>query len=100
MILKGFDSTVRILCSFSIRSSILVLRSGYESASKAFIAGDLDVDCRGKSYMITGGNSGIGKCMAHAIAKRGGEVHLVCRNTDSAQQARDEIVRDTGNEVS
>lgn len=73
-------------------------KSGYESASKAFIAGDLDVDCRGKSYMITGGNSGIGKCMAHAIAKRGGEVHLVCRNTDSAQQARDEIVRDTGNE--
>jgi hypothetical protein len=31
----------------------------------------LDVDVTGKSFMITGANSGIGKCAAVAVAKRG-----------------------------
>jgi hypothetical protein len=29
-------------------------RSGYESAAKKFNKDDLNVDCKGKSYMITG----------------------------------------------
>ena len=36
-------------------------KGGFESAAKRFNAGDLDLDCTGKSYMITGANSGIGK---------------------------------------
>lgn len=36
-------------------------KGGFESASKSFDAADLSVDCTGKSYMITGANSGIGK---------------------------------------
>ena len=36
-------------------------KSGYETASKKFNATDLDVDCHGLSYMITGANSGLGK---------------------------------------
>ena len=36
-------------------------KSGYEKASKQFHLKDLDVDCSGVSYMITGANSGIGK---------------------------------------
>ena len=36
-------------------------QGGYLSAAKSFSADDLDVDCKGKSYMITGANSGIGK---------------------------------------
>ena len=46
-------------------------KSGYESAAKQFVSGDLDVDCSGLSYMITGANSGIGKQAAIEIAKRG-----------------------------
>lgn len=36
-------------------------KSGYLSAAKKFKAEDLEVSCKGKSYMITGANSGIGK---------------------------------------
>nr|CAH0105053.1 unnamed protein product [Daphnia galeata] len=74
-------------------------KGGYESASKHFNPADLDlnVDCSNKSYMITGGNSGIGKCIAMDIAKRGGTVHLVCRNKKSAHDAQTEIQKATGN---
>lgn len=46
-------------------------RGGYSAACKSFVVGDLEVDVTGKSYMITGANSGIGKCAAMAIAKLG-----------------------------
>lgn len=36
-------------------------KGGYLSAAKKFGDSDLEVDCSGKSYMITGANSGIGK---------------------------------------
>lgn len=49
--------------------------------------------------MITGGNSGIGKSIALDIAKRGGIVHLVCRNAKSAEEAQQEIQKDSGNSV-
>lgn len=48
--------------------------------------------------MITGANSGIGKAAALAIAKRGGTVHLVCRNKDRAEEAQTEIITNSGNE--
>ena len=46
-------------------------RSGYEAAAKHFIPGDLEVNLSGRSFMISGANSGIGKAAAHEIAKRG-----------------------------
>lgn len=73
-------------------------KSGYESAAKYFVAEDLQVDVKEKSYMITGANSGIGKAAALAIAKRGGTVHLVCRNKDRAEEAQTEIITNSGNE--
>merc|ERR1712109_384907 len=66
-------------------------KSGYEKASKQFHLKDLDVDCSGVSYMITGANSGIGKEAALEIAKRGGTVHMVCRNPQYAQEAAKEL---------
>ena len=36
-------------------------KSGFETASKNFNPTDLDVNCHGKTYMITGANSGLGK---------------------------------------
>ena len=78
----------------------LELRGGYESACKSFNSTDLDVDCSGKAFMITGANSGIGKCIAMDIAKRGGKVHLVCRNSKTAEEAKEDIVKASGkNEV-
>ncbi|XP_065333849.1 dehydrogenase/reductase SDR family member 12-like [Cloeon dipterum] len=72
-------------------------KSGYEAAAKKFNEGDLKVDCTGKSYLITGSNSGIGKHAALELARRGGTVHLVCRNKTAAQEACDEIKSETGN---
>lgn len=49
----------------------LFYRSGYETASKNFKPEDMMVDISQRSFMITGGNSGIGKSAALAIAKKG-----------------------------
>ncbi|XP_062423037.1 dehydrogenase/reductase SDR family member 12 isoform X3 [Rhea pennata] len=73
-------------------------RSGYESASKRFSAVDIDVDVAGKSFLVTGANSGIGKATAKEIAKRGGTVHMVCRNKERAEEAKEEIMTETGNQ--
>lgn len=47
-------------------------RSGYEAAAKHFCPADLDVNVTGRSFMITGCNSGIGKAAAQEIANKGG----------------------------
>ncbi|KAL2097058.1 hypothetical protein ACEWY4_006265 [Coilia grayii] len=70
---------------------------GYEIASRDFVAKDLSVNLEGRSFMITGANSGIGKATAMAIAKKGGTVHMVCRNKDKADSAREDIVKESGN---
>lgn len=72
-------------------------RKGYEAASKGFEPQDLDVSVVGRSFMITGANSGIGKATAMAIAKKGGTVHMVCRNKDKAEEAKEDIVTKSGN---
>lgn len=46
-------------------------RKGYEAAAKGFDAQDLDVSVVGRSFMITGANSGIGRATAMAVAQRG-----------------------------
>ncbi|CAN0082868.1 unnamed protein product [Lampetra fluviatilis] len=73
-------------------------KGGYEAAAKSFRAQDLEVDASGRSFMVTGANSGIGKAAALHMAKRGGAVHLVCRNRERAEQAREDIVKESGNQ--
>jgi retinol dehydrogenase-12 len=52
---------------------------------------------KNKIVIITGSNKGIGKEAAKQIATLGAKVYLACRSIDSAQTAREEIVRETGN---
>ncbi|XP_003383658.1 PREDICTED: dehydrogenase/reductase SDR family member 12-like isoform X2 [Amphimedon queenslandica] len=73
-------------------------RGGYETAARNFNDEDLDVDISNLSYMITGSNSGLGKCTALELAKRGATVHMVCRNETRGLKAKDEVINESGNE--
>lgn len=44
-------------------------------------------DSRGKTYVITGGNSGIGWEAGRVLAEHGAHVILACRNADKAKEA-------------
>lgn len=73
-------------------------RSGYQKAARNFNEGDLDVDISSRSYMISGANSGIGKVTALQLAKKGATVHLVCRNQERGEAAKQEISSESSNE--
>ena len=45
-------------------------------------------DLTGKTYVITGGNSGIGLEAARMLGKAGGDVVLACRSPEKAQSAK------------
>lgn len=54
-----------------IDALMMFCRNAYLSASKRFVEKDLEVSVAGRSFMITGANSGIGRATAMAIAKKG-----------------------------
>ncbi|XP_071574274.1 retinol dehydrogenase 14 [Temnothorax nylanderi] len=51
----------------------------------------------GKTVIITGCTSGIGKETTRDLAKRGARIIMACRNTDIANQLKDEIVKESNN---
>lgn len=54
------------------------------------------MDLRNKLCVVTGSNSGIGKETVRAFANQKAYVVMVCRNEQRAEQARQELIRDTG----
>lgn len=53
----------------------------------------------GKTVLITGGSSGIGKATASALSGMGADLVLLCRNRDKAEAARAEITSASGRRV-
>ena len=74
--------------------------SGYLEAQKNFeedLNAEAYKDMSGKAYMVTGANSGIGKCVSLELAKRGATVHMVCRDKTRGEQAQQELLEASPN---
>ncbi len=52
---------------------------------------------KGKTVVVTGANSGIGKATATALAARGATIYMVCRNRRRGENARRDIITATKN---
>jgi citronellol/citronellal dehydrogenase len=50
----------------------------------------------GRTVIVTGGGSGIGRCTAHELAALGASVALVGRNPEKLEKVREEIIHDGG----
>ncbi|XP_078534870.1 retinol dehydrogenase 12-like [Lissotriton helveticus] len=55
------------------------------------------LDLSGKTALVTGANTGIGKCIALDLARRNARVLLACRSRERGQEALTEIQKKTGN---
>jgi NAD(P)-dependent dehydrogenase (short-subunit alcohol dehydrogenase family) len=53
----------------------------------------------GHTFMVTGGNTGIGRATAAGLARRGGRVYVACRSQEKGRRAVADIVAATGNDA-
>ncbi|HEY2508397.1 MAG TPA: SDR family oxidoreductase [Streptosporangiaceae bacterium] len=55
-------------------------------------------DLSGRTFLVTGANTGIGLATARTLAARGGRVHLACRSGEKGAVAAAAITAETGND--
>ena len=59
----------------------------------------MDLQLKGKRALVTGGNRGIGKAIARALAREGVDVALLARAPDALHAAASELASQTGRKV-
>jgi retinol dehydrogenase-12 len=55
-------------------------------------------DLGGRTFLVTGGNTGIGRATALGLAQRGGRVYIACRSVPKGEAAASDIRASTGND--
>jgi len=53
-------------------------------------------DLEGRTFLVTGGNTGIGRATALGLAQRGGRVYIACRSVSKGEAAAGSIKDSTG----
>ncbi len=62
-------------------------RNGYRRHARSFAPGDLECSLRGRTFAITGANSGLGFATAKALAERDANVWMLCRSQERGEDA-------------
>ena len=73
-------------------------RSGFLRHARNFRPSDIAMDLAGRVCLVTGANSGIGRAAATALAARGAEVWLLCRDRARGEEAVASIREMTANQ--
>ncbi|XP_060635469.2 retinol dehydrogenase 13-like [Anolis sagrei] len=78
-------------CSLALSTALWVCKK------RRWAPGSCPVDLSGKTAIVTGANSGIGKYVALDLARRNAHTILACRSLERGRAALEEIRRATGN---
>jgi retinol dehydrogenase 12 len=57
-----------------------------------------EVELRARTFLVTGGNTGIGRATASGLAQQGGRVYIACRSAAKGEEAAAFIRASTGND--
>src|SRR6185437_9556387 len=79
----------------SVRESSAGIR-GTAASRRQTMGAESDTES-GQTFLITGGNTGIGLATATELARRGGRVYVACRSEAKGSHAVASIVAATGN---
>lgn len=58
------------------------------------------MDMKGRTVLVTGANSGMGKATVASLADMGAKVIMLCRSETRGKQALDEVMQESGRDVS
>ncbi len=84
MSIKDFFLDRTVIASFDVR--------GFERHQRSFSDADIPADLKGKVFLVTGANSGIGLAATRELSRRGGRVYMLCRNEERGTKALQSIL--------
>ena len=92
-------SILNTVTNFILDASIVYSfdRRGFLRHQKGFTPADLNVNCQDQHILVTGGNAGLGYACAKELATKGAQVTILCRNSQKAERAVNELKAHTEN---